>query len=268
VILLEPYFNAEPDARGTTDNDGVEHRLWVVDDAKVIDALRSFFQSRDVFIADGHHRYTTALNYHEQHPESDAAHACLFVLVAVEDPGMIVLPTHRVICGLEGFSLDRLMDAVGPRDDLTIAPASHTPDRFEALADALPEAGDHAMGLYDPARDRAHVMTFAPDPLRHDLPDRAQVWRQLDVAVLQELFIQRIVRPMFGGERIGRQYTADLDEMRSIARADRFARLGVIMQPTPLEAVCQVALADEVMPPKSTFFYPKLATGLVINPLF
>lgn len=267
VSLLEPYFNAEPDARGTTDNDGVEHRLWVVDDAKVIDALRSFFQSRDVFIADGHHRYTTALNYHQQHPESDAAHACLFVLVAVEDPGMIVLPTHRVVTGLTGFDFDQLEAAIGNHDKLQIRRTEHGAQALGELADALGEAGHHAMGVWDPASGATAIVTArTPDPLAELTPDKPEVWRELDVAIVHELLIDRVLRPNFGGDAIAYQYTADLDELPRMTEAQP-GRLAVVMQATPLASVTAVSRAHEVMPPKSTYFYPKLATGLVVNPL-
>ncbi len=265
--LIGDAFNRAPDLHGTTDSDGVEHRVWRIDDPRTLEALQAFFAPTDVFIADGHHRYTTALNYHNAHPGQAGAEGCLFVLVAVEDPGMIVLPTHRVITDLKDFSIDKLQDVIEPRDDVFLYPAAHGPDELDPFAAALPEAGPHAMGLYDPTTNRTMVLTFDADPLAALLPDMPEVWRLLDVAVLHELFIDRLLRPHFGGEAIGYRYTADLRQMHAMAEADAPTRLGVLMQPTPLESVTAVARADQVMPPKSTYFYPKLATGLVINPL-
>jgi len=265
--MLGRWFDGrEPDLFGTTENDGVEHRVWVVDDVSAIEQLIEFFEGTDVFIADGHHRYTTALNYHKDHPDETGAAACLFVLVAVEDPGMIVLPTHRVITGLADFSLEKLHAVIADRDDLEIGPTSYGRAQLDQLAVSLPEVGHHAMGLYDPASGRTDVLSATTaDPLLPHEPDKPVVWRQLDVAILQHLVVERVLKPAFG-EEVAYKYTADLDEAAEMAEAEP-GRLAVIMQPTPLESVCAVSIAGEVMPPKSTFFYPKLATGLVINPL-
>ena len=267
VRLLDAAFARAPDFHGRTDNDAVEHRCWVVDDAGTIESLRSFFADRDVFIAHGHHRYTTALNYSNAHPENPAAGVCLFVLVAIEDPGMIVLPTHRVVTGLEGLSPDALTRAVAQRSDLQIEPTAHGVDAPADLAAELPRAGHHAMGLYLPGQPKLwRLAVTGDDPLGPILPDKPEVWRKLDVAILHELVIDRTLRPRFGGDGVAFKYTADLDAMRAMTDAAP-DRLGVIMQPTALPDVCAVSLANEVMPPKSTYFYPKLATGLVINPL-
>jgi uncharacterized protein (DUF1015 family) len=265
--LIDDVFDRKPDMFGTTANDQVEHRVWRIDDAATLDQLQRFFEPTDVFIADGHHRYTTALNYHKAHPDKAGAAGCLFVLVAVEDPGMIVLPTHRIICDLQNFTMDQLHASIAGRDDITLTPTDHG---FGSLADLeadLPTAPHHAMGVLDPASGRTWLMTFSADPLAAELPNMPDTWRQLDVAVLSELFIDRILRPTFGGDTIIYKYTANLDEMKSIAAQVPASRLAIIMQATPLESVTAVARVDQVMPPKSTYFFPKLATGLVINPL-
>jgi uncharacterized protein (DUF1015 family) len=123
------------------------------------------------------------------------------------------------------------------------------------------------MGLYDPQSGQTYRLTTdSADPLADLAPQQPAAWRKLDVAVLQHLVIEKLIQPEFGGDSVGYHYTAELPELREYAQgAD--GRLGVIMQPTPLESVCNVSLADGIMPAKSTFFYPKLATGLVVNPL-
>jgi uncharacterized protein (DUF1015 family) len=265
--LANAFDGREPDLFGTTAHDAVEHRCWRVTDPQTHQDLAQFFEAKDVFIADGHHRYTTALNYHHAHPEQPEAAFGLFVLVAAEDPGMIVLPTHRVICGMQAFSMARLITELEDRDDVTLVESLHGPDQLPTLLAALPGMGHHAMGLYDPATGRTYVLSANDaDPLARWCPQRPAVWRTLDVAVLHELLIDRLLRPSFGGQAISFKYTADLQEMRRLSDAER-GRLGVIVQPTRLESVMAVSLADEVMPPKSTFFYPKLATGVVIHPL-
>lgn len=262
--LLERFVNSRPASYfGVTTNDNVRHDVWRITAPDEIDALVRPLSAFDLFIADGHHRYNTAINYHKENPDTPRAAACMFVLVSMQDPGMIVLPTHRVICGLRDFSIDKLTQALGPNFRLTPATASS----LEALEASLPGAGLHAMGLYDPTTRRCFVLTTTEaDPLASILPERARVWRELDVAVLHELVLDRVLKPAFGGDAVTFKYTAELSEMQRLADAEP-SRLGIVVQPTPVEAVRRVSEAGELMPPKSTFFYPKLATGLVINPL-
>lgn len=266
--LQDAFEGREPDVVGTTRHDGVVHRLWRVADAEALGAVQAFFRDQPVYIADGHHRYTTALKFHEDHPELAGARACLMVLVAAEDPGMIVLPYHRVLKGLTGLTPESLTDAIAGSDALTLTPAGEGPAELDALQTRLEGAGHHAMGLYDAGSKQAWVLTCNKlDPLQASHGDQSDAWRMLDVAILQHLVVEQVLQPAFGqsGE-LSYAYTADLDALREMTSAES-GRLGVIMQATPLQSVMDVADAGGVMPPKSTFFYPKLATGLVINPL-
>ncbi|MEM1107736.1 MAG: DUF1015 domain-containing protein [Planctomycetota bacterium] len=256
AILNEVCESREPDYHGTTANDGVAHRCWAVHDEATLATLSEFFAQTEVFIADGHHRYTTALQFSKEYPELPGAGSCLFVLVAAEDPGMIVLPTHRVVCGLQEFVWSEL-EAVLKADGRCTLGGDPSTARF---------------GLYDPVSGNTIGLDTTDDVLAEAFGDKPEVWRSLDVAVLHEWLIQRVLRPNFGGANdggIGFKYTADVEEMMRLAAEPdpAGARIGVVMRGTPLESVMAVSRADEVMPPKSTYFYPKLATGLVISPL-
>jgi uncharacterized protein (DUF1015 family) len=266
--LIAPWIEKRaPDAVGLTAHDHVEHRLWKIDDTRTIAALAGVLHDSDVFIADGHHRYHTALNYRREHPDSPAAQACLFVLVAEQDPGLVVLPTHRVVKGLAGFSMTKLADVLKADGRFKLEATYHGGDGLPHMPDELPRHGPHALGLYSPESGRTFALSATrDDPLAELMPDRAAVWRRLDVAVLHHLFIDRVLKPNFGGEAISYSYPHQLTELVKQVH-DEPGRLGVVMQPTPLRAVRDVSMAGEVMPPKSTFFFPKLATGLVINPL-
>ncbi|MEM9419089.1 MAG: DUF1015 domain-containing protein [Planctomycetota bacterium] len=254
VALLNTICESRaPDYHGTTANDGVAHRCWLVHGPDTLSTLSEFFRETEVFIADGHHRYTTALQFAKDHPDLPGSGNCLFVLVAAEDPGMIVLPTHRVVCGLQEFMWSELEAILGADDRCTLG-------------------GDPAQtrfALYDPVSGDTVGLDTKGDVLAEAFPDKPEVWRTLDVAVLHEWLIQRVLRPNFGGDGVTFKYTADLDEMKHLAAEEdpAGARMGVVMRGTPLQSVMDVSRANEVMPPKSTYFYPKLATGLVINPL-
>jgi uncharacterized protein (DUF1015 family) len=268
--LDEHFEKRAPDFYGVTDHDDVIHRCWRIEDQLAIAELQQFFADTSVFIADGHHRYTTALEYHRNHKDMPAAVSCLFVLVAAEDPGMIVLPTHRVIHNMQGFEMDSWLEQLAKSEQITVKPTDHGRGHLEELEAALPDAGYNAKGLFDPATGRTYILTnYTRDPLAPIMPDQPAVWRQLYVVQLHNLLIDRVLRPNFGGDAIGVKYTADLQQMRALAEAGNAddQRLAVILQPPPLEDVLAVSLAGQVMLPKSTYFFPKLATGLVIQPL-
>jgi len=196
---LSAYFDRrEPDFYGKTPDDEVEHRCWEVTDEGTITALQQFFDQTNVFIADGHHRYTTALKYHEAHPEKSESSTALFVLVALQDPGMIVLPYHRVLTGLQDFSIETLQALASQRADVRIEATDHGPDQLEALEQSLPEAGPHAMGLYNPRSATTYRLTTSgADPLAEIAPHQPEAWRKLDVAILQHLIIEKLIEPSF-----------------------------------------------------------------------
>ena len=267
---LGEYFESrQPDFFGSTSHDGVQHRCWVIDDTGRIRTLQSFFQTADVFIADGHHRYTTALNYSQQHAQCQVAGRCLFMLVALQDPGMIVLPTHRMVYGLDrDFNMNKLAQYVEQHESLRLTQATYGPDQLAQLEHAVLQESGHCFGIYEPALKRTGILhAVGDDPLALLLPKRAAVWRQLDVAIAHELVIDRVLKQAFGDEHVSYRYTPDLDELRRLSD-QQTGSLGLILRATPLKSVCEVSQVDELMPSKSTFFYPKVATGLVLNPLY
>lgn len=272
--LSAAFDNHEPDFFGTTQSDGVTHRVWRIDDDALISALQYFFVMTDVFIADGHHRYTTAMKFHEDHPELEKADGCLFVLVAAEDPGMMVLPTHRVLLGLQGLTLHKLQGICNQDNAIELQRTAYRSTESKELAADLSNHEHHAMGLYIPGQDYLYRLRYeGTDPLSANLSNKPEVWRRLDVAILHHHFVEQILEPAFTdpshGQSFSYEYTADLDQLKTMTETQNHTgdRLGVILQPTPLGSVMAVSKANEVMPAKSTYFYPKLATGLVLNPL-
>lgn len=283
--FLHPHIRAEADLRATTAHDGVLHELWTIDDPGTIEALGYMLNDVDVFIADGHHRYTTALNYRSELESREGplaadhpANYCLFVLVSMQDPGLVILPTHRVLGGMSGgrqrFNIENFAKAAEGRLKLTPFPGTD----LSKLEAALPRNGPHAIGIFnpaDPGNPLAIATTVEQDPLAA-VPacrDRSPAWRQLDVAIVQHLIVEQICQPNFcpsdgasGSGGVSWKFPHTLDELRADAVSAGY-QLGLVVQPTPLEAVRRVSEAGELMPQKSTFFYPKIATGLAINPL-
>jgi len=262
----------EPTYTGKTSDDGVLHEAWAVDDADRVAGFQQALLDRDLFIADGHHRYNTALNHYNELKDSgqDVGNAayCLFVMIAMQDPGMIVLPTHRVLGNLPGFTMETFEQAAAGK--LTITPVQGTDPALleKALADS---DHPHAIGLYDPSTPDAPLYlatTVDDDPLKATHPDQSGAWRHLDVAIVQHLIVEQVCVPSFcaSGEVNTWKFPHEISQLKQLADSDDY-QLGVVLRATPLDSVRQVSEAGELMPQKSTFFYPKLATGLVVNPL-
>jgi uncharacterized protein (DUF1015 family) len=262
--------------------------LWAVTDHAVIKDVQLMMDDKHVYIADGHHRYMTCLNYRREVcaargtalGHNDGANFALFVLIAMQDPGLIILPTHRVVAAdsLENFYLEGFVDAA--MKSCKVMETKHRGDSLAALEHDLSEGsfGPHAMGVYDPVEDAAIVIQpREADPLKAFATDRAlagksELWRQLDVAILQHLIFERIVSAFVKpGAKMSWAFPPAAPVVAAWCRCGAGAgsayRVGFLLQPTPLAAVRELCNANELMPQKSTFFYPKLATGMVINPL-
>lgn len=264
-----------------TDGQVVRHEVWTVDDEATINAYADALAGEDVFIADGHHRYTTAINYlkslEEQGPvpEDHPARRNMMVLIGMGDEGLAIGPTHRVLGGMEGYTAEAFVEAVGGY--LEIKPIVNDPHKIEA--EMAREAGDHdnVFGLYDFATGLCWVATPTdPDPLVDRFADKPEAWRKLDVAIIQHLIVEEICQPeLNNGEPVKWAFPHSIDEVVAIGKGAEtgagggagFAQIAVIVRPTPLDSVRIVSKANELMPQKSTFFYPKLATGLFMNPL-
>tara|TARA_R110000782_G_scaffold13976_3_gene40903 strand:+ start:27 stop:1373 length:1347 start_codon:yes stop_codon:yes gene_type:complete len=298
---LSPIFGLYPDAEGrgadiaraitesrdpdmTADlGDGVLHEVWSVEDEKTIADFDNVMRGQDVFIADGHHRYTTAIDYLHRHKEGGAlpadhpARRCMFVLVSMDDPGLVIGPTHRVLGGMDGYGMDEFIGASA--GILNIEPIDNDPRKFEAQVTRLADRErTGVVGLYDYATGLCYAAWPAVgDPLEDRFPDKPEAWRTLDVALVQHLIVEEICEPQLnGGKPVRWAFPHSVDEMLAIGRGDMTGsavegagrpQLAVLLRPTPLESVRAVSLAGELMPQKSTFFAPKLATGLFVYPL-
>jgi uncharacterized protein (DUF1015 family) len=266
--LLDAATGGEPNLHATLN--GVEQRLWTIESEKTIGEIASLLRGVPAYIADGHHRYTTALNYCRRLRETgriDGDHEAnfvMFALVAADDPGLVVLPTHRVVCGLEAnFELPALVERLGAFSWKRCS-VEHADLRN---ADAfLEKYGPGAMALMgaDPAEIWIGRLED-PRPMQEAAREESDAWRALDVAVLHKLILESALEP-WRSDRTEIQYTPDGQAVLAACRSGR-AQLGVCLRGTPLESVRTIADEGGSMPHKSTYFYPKLATGMVLKPL-
>ncbi|MBN1553180.1 MAG: DUF1015 domain-containing protein [Phycisphaerae bacterium] len=247
---------------------GVTEKIWVVTDPEVIAEIREALKDSPVYIADGHHRYTTAMNFCQALrdggliDEDHEANFVLFALVARNDPGLLVLPTHRVVRGLDSsFRFSEMLDAMKADFDLKqINPPEDISD-----ADAFLEPyGKGAMALLS-GEEVWVAKRKNEEAMRQAAPDQCDAWRNLDVAVLHKLVIEKALAS-WGPKEENVEYTPDGNAAWHAARSGD-AQVSIILRGTPLKDVEAVADAGEAMPHKSTYFYPKLATGMILKPV-
>jgi uncharacterized protein (DUF1015 family) len=256
---LEPHTSGEPWG-AMRDDDGTEHRVWRIGDRDAIAAVQDALAEAELLIADGHHRYETARVYAEEVGGEGDHRFVLACLVGLEDPGLTVFPTHRLLKDLR-------------------------PDQYEALAEALrrdfdveevdrdrlaPEASDRVtFGYIDAHFKRPFRLTLKDQGVADAaLEGHAEPYRRLDTAVLEALVLKGALGKT--GEDIdhleGLGYSKDAREVMELVESGAWD-CAFLMAPPPIEQVQAVANAGETMPPKSTYFFPKVPTGLLFNPL-
>jgi uncharacterized protein (DUF1015 family) len=248
---------------------GVTNRLWVLQDQAKIDAVCKAFAGRPVYIADGHHRYGTALIYRdaliEQQGDLPADHPARFVLIglcAMEDPGCIILPTHRVISGFGYLKADDILGVLKNGMDMVQVTTPPLEAEKHLSGDARHDAVIH---VADGNRTFAARYTQR-QKLAELAPDRTEPWRKLDLAYLHRYLIDELITARtLGGVSPTIQYVKAINTAIDTARETN--GIAFICKPCTMDELRAVSHAGDLMPQKSTFFYPKLATGLVINPL-
>ncbi|HEX8323430.1 MAG TPA: DUF1015 domain-containing protein [Tepidisphaeraceae bacterium] len=261
-----------PAAQGTLD--GVVNKLWPVTNEGVQGQVIGAMKTNKIYIADGHHRYTTALAYkHEleaKHggplPADHPANFCLFVLVSMHDPGCVILPTHRIVGGLKSFDIATLrtkLSGVFAVDDI-----DGDENAMASFEDSLASDPYPAFGLFDGTSRRMYLLRLTkPDVLHAYEPNQSAAWRGLDVSILRRYLLDEIIGPTFAaGREMTLAYTADPTRVPLMTDGTNY-QIALLLRPTPLEALRQLGDVGEVMPQKSTYFYPKVATGLTMNPL-
>jgi uncharacterized protein (DUF1015 family) len=272
---------ADPTMR-LVDEDGVGHRIWLVRDRTEIEALGAALRDRPVIIADGHHRYETALNFRNERQAADPLPRdavrpqrdgfVLMNLVQADDPGLVILPTHRVIRRRPACMGEALTAALARHFAVRPFPLDAA-DPVRSLRRALAELAQRREGAI-----ACGVYAGGPEVLILDLADpgtpqtllaegRAPALANLDVAVLHRLLIETILEvPASVQADDSIQYTRDESQaLASVLGGE--ATLALFLNPPRVEQVQAVAMAGDRMPQKSTFFFPKVLSGLVINPL-
>ena len=267
-----------------TDYLGVVHRIWPVTEVSLLTRLSAAMGPKPIFIADGHHRYETACNYRDflaekaggELDKSHPANNVLMMFVSMSDPGMIVLPTHRLFQGVPELTADELAERLG--DCFTTEPAGEGPELAESLWEQIATEDDQGtLGLYA-AKDGKWLLARITDRGRERMaeicPERSDDWQSLGVSILHRLVVDTLLdaagHPKPGYVRLIDDFVSGLTGSGSAEGGHDGGQpygLGALVMPATLEHIRLISEHGERMPAKSTYFYPKLLSGLVVNPL-
>ncbi len=250
--------------------DGVNNKVHRITDGKLIGVFQKLLSGIPVYIADGHHRYETGLEYRRQMREKNPEHTgnepynfIMMYFTNIFDSGLVVYPTHRMLHSVAGFAEDKLMDAVKNYFDLL------QKSNLAELAEILATSGPHSYGLVMPQK-KYYLMKLKAGSdvlsiVKEDLP--APV-KKLDVTLLHDYVLRQTlgISKEAQEKKLNINYTIEKSEVDDAVQSGK-AQLGFIMNATKVEQVKEVADAGAVMPQKSTYFYPKLLSGLLLSAL-
>lgn len=256
------------------DHDNVTNRFWVVDEENALHTLVAGAAPQQIFIADGHHRYETALEYRNevrraieaagQTPpplgELDSDYVLMFI-VPDSDPGLVIWPTHRLVYGIADFSVQRLL--AGCAGHFTVTEMTS----IDKLKESMHYSKSPCYGLILP--DKAYFLALHnPTAMLARAPEKSEAWRGLDVSILHLLILEDVLG-IDEGRLLRKEnilYSKNMDEAITMAQAgEKGVQAGFLMRATEMDQVRAVSRAGEVMPQKSTYFFPKALSGLVFH---
>jgi len=246
--------------------DGVLQNLWVLDDEKEVLEIEKGFINKQLFIADGHHRYETALNFRnkkrQENPDFTGEEGYNFVmsfLIDMDNPGLIVFPTHRMLKELENFSEDDILDKLSK--NFIVEKINDTD-----IEKGIETESEKIFGFYT-GKDYYYKVTLKDENLTlKEMPDASEYYRALDVSVLHSMILEKY----FGIDKENMAYQKNLVYTRSYEEAIKGVKSGefqcsFIINATKIRQIKDISQNNEKMPQKSTYFWPKLVTGIVMN---
>lgn len=266
---LEPLLRKSPPLTAT-DHLGVVNRLWVITDTSAVSAVIGLMGPKPVFIADGHHRYETGLKYLDEQKaagtvqdDEAAPNFCLMMLVGMSDPGLIILPTHRLVSGLPPVTADQLKAALAGHFEIV---GEFGPDATACWEHVEMDGSQSVLGFGTISDGNWFAAKLTDAAVMDALaPEQSADWRALAVSILHKLVLEKLVPEKLGGSPACK-YVHLLQEVTDAAAAGA-CQVACLVPPVGMEHVEAIAGNREKMPPKSTYFYPKILTGMVYNSL-
>jgi uncharacterized protein (DUF1015 family) len=268
--LLARKTEEDPDI-SMLDEYEVLHRVWRITDPKLITAVQDKMRDKRLLIADGHHRYETSLAYRDErrkeagHTNSNAPYEfVMMTLVPMESRGLVILPTHRIVHGLAAFDREHMLEASKRFFDI---------DRIDLRTESrsattlLEEAGENGTAFVAVTRQGPYLMRAKKRAIQDALTNVSELQRELDVVQLHKLLLERILGISEEAIRNQEHVKYERDAFEAISWVRQGANVAFLMNGAKIQQVSDIAFAGEVLPQKSTDFYPKLLSGLTIYAL-
>lgn len=256
--------------------DGTRHKVWIIENAiHLFKELTRLFQDKKVIIADGHHRYETSRNFRDimrlrfgKYPPNRSYEFVMMYLSNMDDEGLTVLPSHRLVKEVGGFELNNFLSHVSNFFEIITVPFLSRDDSVEKIKELLSKYGinNTAVAFFAHGSSVAYILSLRPGGRTHMGDDLHPALRKLDVLVLSRLIFQRILgfsREDMDNDKIF-HYTADITNAISQVSKGHY-QMAFLLNPTKIEHIKEVTNNYLIMPRKSTYFYPKILTGLVFN---
>ena len=243
--------------------DGTRHRLWGISDWSTIETVSGLMENRPLFIADGHHRYEVASTFSKEVKGSLGGRAdyVMMMLISMNDPGLLILPIHRLVKVPEERPDISVVDIL--EQYFYIEPQEKIND-YASLKEKLEESPEHTFGLYVGSNRKYYLLSLASDKTpQSKFAEEPECIRQLDTRILHGLALDRILGEHVTDEKYIKYVHDENEAIESVN--DEEYDLAFFLNPTRIEEVKGIASERLKMPPKTTFFHPKLLTGLVVN---
>ena len=257
--IIDEEMNNKPIVDFNDDFD-VENELWQLNNKEKIRALNEAMADKQLFIADGHHRYETSLNYAKENPDDLSAQYTMAMFVDINSP-LVVLPTHRVVRGIDNYSPAALKEKIGEFFNI------EQKENLDAVLSATKNSDKITIGIFD-GENYLTAELKDNDLMKKFCSDKSDAWRALDVSVLHTLIIEKSLG--ISQEKVAKEAAVSYHRNPKGAVelvASGKANCAFFLKPTSPAQVCEVALNGEVMPQKSTDFYPKLLSGITMYAL-
>ena len=268
--LLKKKAEEDPDT-SLLDEYETLHRVWRIHDPALIQAVQQRMRDKKLLIADGHHRYETALAYrNERRAESGSSNPdapyefVMMTLIPMESRGLVILPTHRIVHGLPTFDRERMLEAAGQFFEI---------DRIDLRTESrsattlLGQAGENGTAFVAVTRQGPYLMRAKKNAVQDALGQVPSLQRELDVVQLHRIMLERVLGISEEAVRNQENVRYERDAFEAISWVRQGANVAFLMNPAKIDQVRDIAFGGEVLPQKSTDFYPKLLSGLAIYAL-
>ncbi len=278
-LLDEEIQKRKPDLE-TDFDDNTLQQMWFINNKNLIKRVQKIIEPLDLFIADGHHRYETAINFWKEMETknvkcdgNESIKNCLVTLVNMNDPGLVILPTHRLIHSVQNFNFEDFLNKI--KEDFYVEEIDFNffggekgaIAELEKLMD-LRKDKEHLFGVYKTGINKIYLLSLKSENSMDFLKDKFSAdWRKLDVSILHSLILEKIlgIDEIAQREHRNLRYYRYVDEaIQEFKSKDKYQIL-FILNPTKPSQVKTVASKQERMPQKSTDFFPKILSGLVFN---